>query len=53
MIVGFILGLIFLLSELNLWLVILVHGFIDTVQIILISLNKDSNVRGWFMSADG
>lgn len=50
-IMGFILGLIFLISEFNLWLLILVHGFIDTLQIILISLNKDSLIRHWFIPA--
>lgn len=50
--VGGILGFIFLVSDSNLWLLILIHGFVDTVQIILISLNKDSDVRRWILPTE-
>ena len=48
-IVGFVIGIVFILSEFNLWLVILVHGFIDTVQLILIFYNKDHAIRRWLV----
>lgn len=45
--VGFFIGVVFILSEFNLWLVILIHGFIDSVQLILIFANKDHDIRNW------
>ena len=48
-VVGFIIGLVFVFSELNLWLAILIHGFIDTVQLILIFYNKDRAIRRWLI----
>ena len=45
--VGFIIGLVFIFSEFNLWLAILIHGFIDTVQLVLIFYNKDEVIKNW------
>lgn len=44
-IVGVILGIIFVLSNNNLWLVIFTHGFIDTVGISLIALDIDQKIK--------
>ena len=44
-ITGIALGSIFVLSDFNLWLAILTHGFIDTVGIILIAVDGDSYIR--------
>ena len=44
-IVGIVLGIIFVLSEYNLWLVIFTHGFIDTVGIGLIAIGFDEKLR--------
>jgi membrane protease YdiL (CAAX protease family) len=43
--IGVLIGLIYLQSDANLWLVILVHGFIDTIQLMLISANLDQRLR--------
>lgn len=40
-IVGFLLGWIFIRNGFNLWLPILVHGFIDTIGLTMIYLNAD------------
>jgi len=39
--IGVLIGLIYLLSGSNLWLVILVHGFIDSIQLSLMAANLD------------
>jgi membrane protease YdiL (CAAX protease family) len=39
--VGVLIGLIYLLSGSNLWLVVLVHGLIDTIQLALMAANLD------------
>lgn len=44
-IVGVILGVIFILSDFNLWLVIFTHGFIDTIGIGLIAIGRDEWIR--------
>jgi len=44
-IVGVILGIIFILSDFNLWLVIFTHGFIDTIGIGLIAIGGDEWIR--------
>jgi len=44
-VLGTALALIYLLSGFNLWLVILTHGLIDTVQLALISANLDQRLR--------
>ncbi len=44
-IVGAILGIIFILSDFNLWLVIFTHGFIDTIGIGLIAVGGDEYVQ--------
>ena len=44
-IVGAILGLIFILSNFNLWLVIFTHGFIDTIGIGLIAIGGDKWIQ--------
>ncbi len=44
-IVGVILGLIFILSDFNLWLAIFTHGFIDTVGIGLIAMGFDEKLK--------
>ncbi len=43
--VGGLIGAVFLVAGFNLWLVILVHGFIDTVQLILIAAGLDGRIR--------
>jgi membrane protease YdiL (CAAX protease family) len=47
-IVGALLGLIFVWNGFNLWLLIFVHGFIDTIGIGLIAVGGDRVIRGWF-----
>jgi membrane protease YdiL (CAAX protease family) len=44
-VIGVLIGLIYLLSGTNLWLVILVHGFIDTIQLTFMSANLDQRLR--------
>jgi hypothetical protein len=44
-IIGSILGLIFILSEFNLWLAIFTHGFIDTIGIGLIAINGEEIIK--------
>lgn len=44
-VVGVILGLIFVLSEYNLWIVIFTHGFIDTIGISLIAIGYDQKLK--------
>ena len=44
-IIGACLGVMYVLSGLNLWLPILVHGMIDTVELIVISLGADKRLR--------
>jgi len=46
-IVGALLGLIFVWSGFNLWLLIFIHGFIDTIGIGLIAVGGDRLIRGW------
>jgi uncharacterized protein len=43
--IGAILGTLFVLSGFNLWLVILTHGFIDTIGIALIALDREDFIR--------
>ena len=43
--VGVILGVIFILSDFNLWLAIFTHGFIDTVGIGLIAIGFDEKLK--------
>lgn len=47
-IVGVILGVIFILSDFNLWLVIFTHGFIDTIGIGLIAFGGDEYLKKQF-----
>lgn len=44
-ILGAILGIIFIFSNFNLWLVIFTHGFIDTIGIGLIALGWDQKLQ--------
>ncbi len=44
-IIGACLGVIYILSGFNLWLPILVHGVIDTVALILMSLGADKRLK--------
>jgi len=44
-IIGGLMGVIFILSGYNLWLPILVHGFIDTVALALMSISADKWLR--------
>jgi len=44
-IIGGLMGIIFILSGYNLWLPILVHGFIDTVALGLMSISADKWLR--------
>lgn len=44
-IVGLLLGIVFVRARFNLWLPILVHGFIDTVGLTLIYLNADHYLK--------
>jgi membrane protease YdiL (CAAX protease family) len=43
--IGAILGIIFILSDSNLWPVIFTHGFIDTFGIGLIALGIDERIQ--------
>jgi membrane protease YdiL (CAAX protease family) len=43
--IGLLIGLLYLLSGSNLWLVVLVHGFIDTIQLTLMSANLDQRLH--------
>jgi len=47
-IVGVILGVIFILSDFNLWLAIFTHGFIDTIGIGLIAIGGDKYLQNRF-----
>ena len=51
--VGVLIGLIYLLSGFNLWLVILVHGFIDTLQLTFMSANLDQRLRTLLLPPSG
>ena len=42
---GGLLGWVFVASGFDLWLAILVHGFVDTVGLALVALGLDENVR--------
>lgn len=54
-IVGVILGVVFVLSNFNLWLVIFTHGFIDTIGIGLIAVGGDEWIqkRIWGRKSNG
>ena len=43
-IISIFLGLIFIYNQFNLWLPIIVHGFIDTISIFIISLGYDKKL---------
>ena len=43
--VGIVIGAIFIISAFNLWLVVLIHGFIDSVELVLMYANMDQKVR--------
>lgn len=45
--VGLFLGTIFIFEGFNLWLVIFVHGFVDTIGIVLIAAGADKNIDGF------
>ena len=44
-IIGLILGIIFILSDFNMWLVIFTHGFIDTIGIGLIAIGGEDYIQ--------
>jgi uncharacterized protein len=44
--IGLLIGLIFVAGGYNLWLPILIHGFIDTFGLVLVYLNADRYLRG-------
>ena len=44
-IIGAVLGVIFVVSDFNIWLALFTHGFIDTAGIALIALEKDKEIR--------
>lgn len=52
-IVGAILGVIFVWSGFNLWLLIFIHGFIDTIGIGLIAVDGDRVIGGWLWRRQG
>jgi uncharacterized protein len=39
--IGLLIGVIFVVGGYNLWLPILIHGFIDTFGLVLVYLNAD------------
>lgn len=43
--IGALLGCVFVLSKLNLWVAIFAHGFIDTIALSLIAIDKDKYIR--------
>lgn len=44
-IIGVVLGIIFVASDFNIWLALFTHGFIDTIGIGLIAIEKDKAIR--------
>jgi membrane protease YdiL (CAAX protease family) len=50
--IGLLIGLLYLLSQSNLWLVVLVHGFIDTIQLALMSTNLDQRLQELIIKPD-
>jgi membrane protease YdiL (CAAX protease family) len=46
--VGAVISIIFVLSGLNLWLAILIHGFIDTASLTMMYYNWDKQLRNVF-----
>ena len=46
--IGLLISLIFLYSGFNLWLVILVHGFIDTTYLVLMYGGWDQRLHAVF-----
>ncbi len=44
-IIGVVLGVIFVASDFNVWLALFTHGFIDTIGIGLIAIEKDKRIR--------
>jgi membrane protease YdiL (CAAX protease family) len=49
--IGVIISIIFVFSGFNLWLVILIHGFIDTASLIMIYRDWDKTLRSIFWSS--
>ena len=45
--VGLFLGALFIFEGFNLWLVIFVHGFVDTIGIVLIAAGADRSIDGF------
>lgn len=45
--VGLFLGALFIFEGFNLWLVIFVHGFVDTIAIVLIAAGADRSIDGF------
>lgn len=45
--VGLFLGAFFIFEGFNLWLVIFVHGFVDTIGIVLIAAGADRSIDGF------
>lgn len=45
-IIAFVFGIIFIKSQYNLWLLILTHGFVNTVGLTMIYLNLDKAIYG-------
>lgn len=43
-IIGFLIGLVFILNGFNIWMPILIHGFIDTIGLTILYLNKDKEL---------
>ncbi len=46
--IGAVISIIFVLSGLNLWLVILIHGFIDTASLVMMYYDWDKQLRNLF-----
>ena len=44
-VVGAVLGWVFVASDFDLWLVVLTHGFVDTIGIALIAVGADEAIR--------
>jgi membrane protease YdiL (CAAX protease family) len=45
--IGLIIGVIYIAGGYNLWLPILIHGFIDTFGLVMVYLNADRYLRRW------
>ena len=46
--IGFVLGAVYVYHKFNLWYAVFTHGFINTVGIIVLYMDVDQDISGWF-----